>query len=307
MAPSKKYLEESIGDSESSSRHINKQGGSKNPFVFLGKRIEGLWQRIRRLKTEDREEADESLTEPVSIPEVIALIHFVAETGLDPDAKFTGPALSAVNRFETESDKKKKQELWVEVLRTYSKLTSLTYPKLQVNGRTVRSTSRVLGSSAGILIWLTIFFALAAATQILSNLFSTLEPPTRDHWFLYSLYYIHHLGLVYLYPAFWGGLGSCIYLTQTIATYAQKSQFDSRKLRGQHSRIILGAILGAVVVHLFFDRVSDLSAGMKSIGPAGVAFLTGLSVKVVYGALRRTISGLNDAIESLGKPKKGQT
>jgi len=265
-----------------------------------------LYHRYMTGKNRDRDASGMSLAVTVCPCEVRALLHFVAARGLEPGSAISGKLNNDLNAFQRAmeaGDKAAAHKLETAVMKGYSALTGLTYQgQHKVNGWTILSTEHVVGHIWITIFWGILFFFLAAGTQILSNWYAEAAPPSAvDDW----LYLFHQLVLVYLFPFFWGGVGACIYLAKTLGDKAAQSTFDSRKLRGQGTRIFLGAIMGAVVVHLFYENVRELSDQFAGIGPAGVAFLTGMGVKAIYGALEKVIEGLDNVIKSVGAPHPG--
>ena len=108
-----------------------------------------------------------------------------------------------------------------------------------------------------------------------------------------------------LSPMAWAGLGSCVYLLKRLTDIAAERQFDSAFLQGWKTRILLGAVLGGVILYIFD---TDFIVGTE-FDSNGVAFLTGLGVKVVYGALEKLVDTLaiirDYTIESTGRISQG--
>lgn len=266
-----------------------------------------LFHKHRKRSTQDRHASRKSLASPVCPCEVRALLHFVTARGLDPDSKVTAKLNDDLNAYERAleaTDQAAADKLQTAVMRGYAALTRITYrAPNQINGWTILSTEHVVGHIWVTIFWGTLFFFLAAATQILSNWYAAFEPAlANDDW----IFRFHQYVLVYLFPFFWGGVGACIYLAKSLGDKAAASTFDSRKLRGQGTRIFIGAIMGAVVVHLFYENVSELATGFSGIGPAGVAFLTGMGVKAIYGALEKVIESVDAVIKSIGTHQPGR-
>ena len=98
----------------------------------------------------------------------------------------------------------------------------------------------------------------------------------------------------YLTPFFWGGLGSCIYLIKKIQDKSADFQYEHAKLRGWIPRILLGAILGATMQFIFDP--SSFGEGVGHLNANAIAFLTGIGVKVVYGAIEKLVATLADRL-----------
>jgi hypothetical protein len=96
--------------------------------------------------------------------------------------------------------------------------------------------------------------------------------------------------LEYLSPFIWGALGSCVFLMKRLNDYAEARLFDSDITRGWTLRVLLGAILGAIVAHIY--DVNSLGPDIGAIDEDIVAFLTGIGTKVIYGAIDQTVEAL---------------
>ena len=250
------------------------------------------WRRRQRKKHRD------TLKHAITLSEVKALIHFVSERGLDPTAETTAPCYRAVVEAEnatTSEDYALKVE---QVLTHYSALCGLTYPKYNVNGRTVKSTNYAFLYLFGLMLWSLAFLVAALGTELLDRYYATGEGLTAADTTageLGTLYQFYSVFLVPLSPLFWGGLGSCVFLLKTMSDKVSDVSFDSSKVQsyGYLTRILLGAILGVVVASLFYERADLVS---DKIGPSAIAFLTGLGVKAVYGALEELIEYVHGRI-----------
>lgn len=93
-----------------------------------------------------------------------------------------------------------------------------------------------------------------------------------------------------LSPFFWGGLGACVYLMKRLTDLAGDRAFDRKQMQGWQTRILLGAILGAVIQYIYSP--TKIAETGVSIDLKALAFLTGLGVKVVYGAIEKTLDVL---------------
>lgn len=277
--------------------HLPSQGQGMKPRAASNGWL-NAWRR------QDKGLDQEPFATAVDVREVRALIHWVTDRAIDSSAAVTVPLNKTLHAYEVEGDCTKKAALESEILRLYSQLTALTYPKHEVNGWTILSTAQIGRHIRVTILWGVVFFLLAAVTQILGTWYTQSQPPTAG--FAYGLYLFHQLALVYLFPFFWGGLGASIFLIKRLGDKAAASSFNARLLRGQSTRVFLGAILGAVVVHLFYTNIEQFSSGFKSVGPSGLAFLTGLSTKAIYAALEKIVDTLSDTIQSIGQSKDAE-
>ena len=237
------------------------------------------------------------------VDEAKALVKYVTERGLDNEAQLCNAVATAVTAFESTPADKKAMAL-LEVRNHYANLVKLTYATRSVNGKTIIQSRKwnVIKQMAWILVLGISFFTLAILTEILDAYFGDIPAPP-DESTLGSLYWVHSYMLVFLSPFFWGGLGACVYLVKHLSDRAAQQTFDLDQFKGHHSRIWLGAILGSVVQYIY-EPSSFGSSGVNLDGNA-IAFFTGLGVKVVFGALQKTIDSIA-TILNLNSPKNSK-
>ncbi len=108
------------------------------------------------------------------------------------------------------------------------------------------------------------------------------------------VYQLQVYGLDVISPFLWGALGSCVYLLKRYADLAEARIFDEDSSQGWATRVLLGAILGGVVQYIY-DSSAFGSSGMQ-LDANALGFLSGLGVKVVYGAIEKTIAALGEAM-----------
>ena len=91
----------------------------------------------------------------------------------------------------------------------------------------------------------------------------------------------------------WGALGSCVYLLKRLTDFAAGGYFDCVKFQGWKTRVLLGGVLGFVVLEVFqWSDVIEFSENEDSarlVAHTAIPFLTGLMVRVVYGALEKVV------------------
>lgn len=225
--------------------------------------------------------------------EALALIKYVSDRGLDPDSGLIGPLKGALDQRAAADDEQEKIAAGDAVLREYAKLTAVTFPKYKVNGRSVLDSRQAFARSKWIILYALGFFVLAMGTEILDLYFG--DTPVPEGGFDRTLSYIHSHVLTFLSPFFWGGLGSCIYLLKRLSDLAGDQSFDATLLKGYQTRIWLGALLGAVVQFIFFND-ANITQTKVMLDANAVAFLSGVGVKVVYGAIEKTVDSLSKAI-----------
>ena len=103
----------------------------------------------------------------------------------------------------------------------------------------------------------------------------------------------------FLVPAFWGGIGACVFLTKRISDKLFDMAYEQARVRGDGTRIFLGAMLGVVIVVLVFPNFSDrITLGQVNLAPATAAFIAGLGVKPIY-------AGFESLSEELARRFKG--
>ncbi len=194
------------------------------------------------------------------------------------------------------------------LMEAYAKLTAITYGSRGVNGRTILDTT---AQPSGWLIKrifkppyrpLTIgifLFGAAMLLELLTGWAGNISDQTTQ---LQSLlqkigYAVVESLSAFLIPAAWGGIGGCIFLTKRLSDKLFEMAYEESRVKGDATRIFLGAMLGVIVVVLFFPTFSDqIQVGDVSFGPATAAFIAGLGVKPVYAAFETLSEGLSEWI-----------
>lgn len=249
-----------------------------------------------------------SIKDPFVPDEVNALIRYASERGIDRSGEILVNLSRALEAFTTNVPKvalsvtdKDKMEMSPReaVLYYYNQLSALTQP---VNGRTLIDTEKAFWNIKWIIFWTFAFLVLAVSNKMLFLWFEDMPEPEEGSLLL--LINIQRYVLDYLSAFFWGALGSCVYLLKTVSDHASERSFDHRQLQGWGPRILLGAILGAVVQYLY-NPASFTTEAFK-LDASAVAFFTGVGVKVVYGAIEKTIDTLASKM-NLAAIRRGQT
>ncbi|USI27907.1 hypothetical protein [Alteromonas macleodii] len=169
-----------------------------------------------------------------------------------------------------------------KVTQSYTLLCQLTKP---VTGSTLIDSCkyRSMRYSSPIRWTCALFLLLALANLILEIQFAN-EPmatDTEQDWLqLIQVYFLSPLA-----PFFWGGLGSCVFLIKKFSDLSADRVFNYNYYGGWKSRVLLGTVLGGIIPYLFTIKLKDESL----IDDYTIAFLVGLAVKVVYGALEKTV------------------
>ena len=229
------------------------------------------------------------------VDEVSVLMRYAANAGIDPNGELLKPLDVALNAYNQAQEDDKAQHRG-ELLSRYSTLVARTAP---VNGRTLLETR----ASGRVFRWLMAItfgvLVLAIANEGLAVWFAELPEPEEGLDRL--VFQFRNSFLELLSPFVWGALGACVYLMKRLNDIAKDQLFDSAKLKGWTLRLFLGAILGAIVAHIY--DVSTLEGDAQDLGEDVLAFFAGLGVKVVYGAFERTVEVLSEKL-NLGSARR---
>ena len=157
---------------------------------------------------------------------------------------------------------------------TYAKVTAFTYKERGVNGRTIldtqtKSSSPLLSTrNRPMTIGVTLFI-LALILEVLIRWKSGVSDPSQLTGIKAFAYPMIGTLSNFLIPAFWGGIGACIFLTKRISDKLFEMAYEESRLCGSIPRIFLGAMLGVVVVSLFFpDLKEQVAVGSVNLLPA---------------------------------------
>lgn len=230
-----------------------------------------------------------------SVEEVRELLLFAARRGIEGTEQLVKALHDHVAEYEDAKDDASKRAAEKKVFDDYVKLCAVTFPSLGVNGRTLVDSRHHYAETAKVLAVGGVFLVCALGTQVLTLWFADVVEPEEG----FTLWFIefHRYALNYLNPFFWGGLGACVYLIKRLSDEIGSFRFDSRQFKGWFTRIMLGAVLGAAVVFIFDpDLFSDETGKPLQLSTNVIAFLTGVGVKVVYGAIERTIETLGEKL-----------
>ena len=210
----------------------------------------------------------------ISDAEVFALLAYSASHGIEK-AK-----LEALSReiHEAEPDPS-------AVASLYADLVSATTP---ISGRTLIDSTGSSGKRLWVIAIATgTFFILAIGNQIVDSYVADIVEPEEGLWWLDVKRYVWD----YLSPFFWGALGSCVYLLKELQDAVRENAYEQHLMHGWRTRILIGGVLAAIVL-IMFDPTT-FTADTLPLRPAAIAFLIGLDVKAVYGALEKTIETLS--------------
>lgn len=266
------------------------------------------------------------------INEVQALIRYAVENGINPELTEPGEPegkkryiVSELHRMIREYELAQKSttvepnetqqsnilQIETRILYLYSELnkhTTLTADTVKngyhVNGRTLIET-KFSSRSLTLLFITTATFTLLAITNEVMNSWQA-EVVLTDDGYDRFIYAFHQHVISSLVPFIWGGLGACMYLSMNLYDIAKHRAFDRTKLHGWVLRVILGSILAAVTVYLF--NPAAFTQDQLPLEAKSMAFLVGLSVKVVYGAFEKLLQTLIEKfnLDSLRKDGQGK-
>lgn len=169
-----------------------------------------------------------------------------------------------------------------DIHKAYLELCKLTYP---VTGKTIIDSKNYPNFS--VLILLTIFLTFFV---IGSEMIRLVLLDTGSSQEVYpTLFWANSFLVTPVSPFLWALLGSCVFLIKKHSDLAAALEFhEHRSTNGWGPRIILGTVLGGMAP-LLFDTNFIKESG---IDDNVVAFLIGLSVKVFYGVLEKSIHEL---------------
>ena len=197
---------------------------------------------------------------------------------------------------------------WRALMAAYAEVTAITYKELGINGRTILDTQNKI--SPRFLPWLfaprnrpgvigAALFAMALFFEVLMSWSGGVSDPGELTGIWTFGYYLIGALSTYLVPAAWGGIGACIFLMKRLSDKLFELAYEEARQRGDVTRIFLGAMLGVVIVVLFFpDFGEQLQLGSVNLAPRSVAFIAGLGVKPVY-------AGFEALSEELARRFKG--
>lgn len=236
---------------------------------------------------EEAQEAPASASPPVT-PEGLALAAYRRMREEQEDQASLVPKLyRAVVAFEA-APAPEKPEVYAEVLELYSKLTRLTAP---VTGRSILDTPDVFKHLCPLYSVTTLLLFAGLTLQSVKIWLADGVAPEKGflYWLSANTYVISHYT-----PFLWGGLGACVFLLKYLHDIAQIQAFDSSRLKGLTTRVALGAILGGIAVQLF--DTTDVGKDGLPLQRDVFAFLAGLGVKAVYGAMEKVIQLISDKL-----------
>jgi len=104
----------------------------------------------------------------------------------------------------------------------------------------------------------------------------------------------------FVMPILFGGLGTCAYILRTIYAQMVRHSFEPHRVGEYMVRIFLGTMSGVALQWLMVGDATQI-AGIK---PAGIAFVAGYSVELLFSAIDRALTA---ALGSLKPPLPAET
>ena len=111
-----------------------------------------------------------------------------------------------------------------------------------------------------------------------------------------------------LIPVVWGALGACTALAKRVSDRLAAMSYEENRMQGLPARIFLGAALALVLDILVFveGAAPAQDAPALGFGPIAAAFLAGLFVQHIYGALEAMMHRVSRAISPETPPRRAQ-
>jgi hypothetical protein len=222
----------------------------------------------------------------ITLGEVRTLVDYAIRQGLDPEGKIVQPLEGAL---DATTDSVEDDRAPPDILVLYGKLCRLATP---VTGRSLGDTGVMRRYVLWIAIYSGVFLVAALANEALGTALADYAE-AEEGWQVGALV-LHLYVLDPITPFLWGALGSCVYLLKRLTDLAAEGQFDRFKLQGWKTRVLLGAILGGIMQYVY-DPASFTEPGLR-LDANAVAFLAGIGVRVVYGAIERTVALLGQKL-----------
>ena len=111
-----------------------------------------------------------------------------------------------------------------------------------------------------------------------------------------------------LIPVAWGALGACTALAKRVSDRLAAMSYEENRMQGLPARIFLGAALALVFDILVFveGAAPAEEAPALGFGPIAAAFLAGLFVQHIYGALEAMMHRVSRAISPETPPRRAR-
>ncbi len=241
-----------------------------------------------------------NLDDPLVIKEVTALLKYATERGIDSvytkrlDVSIQKYQLATASGIEMGGGanlslaKTEFGDVRADIVESYAQLVKLTGP---VTGRTlVQTAERFQAETRPLRAWTLFFLVLAVGNEILKAWLADMPEP--EEGLALHLFNLRRYVLEYCAPFFWGALGSLAYILKRLSDIAEERTFDSALSHGWTIRVFLGAMLGGIIQFIYDPQIFSDGESVLRTNVIALGFLTGVGVKVVYGAIEKTIDVL---------------
>ena len=227
------------------------------------------------------------------LAEANALALYVARHGDSLSVENKGLYVSLLDAIST-AESSRSPPQWHALMKAYADVTAVTYMDRGVNGRTILDTQSKKPSSAGrwrfvprvrpMVIGI-VLFVLVLVLEVLMDWSARVSDPGTLSVFSGGAFALITTLSTFLVSAAWGGIGACVFLAKRISDKLFEMAYEESRMRGDLTRVFLGAMLGVVVVVLFFPSFGEEALlGESGWAPGMTAFIAGLGVKPVYAA-----------------------
>lgn len=234
-----------------------------------------------------------SLQFAFSDDEVRSLIRYASEEGINPE--LVADTYKKLRIFEKHcndsADIEALDKARVSLLKTYTELCNATRNiNGHVTGRTVRDSMELAKHTGRLVIITFSFLVWGLLSEALGVYFA--KNPVQVSAAAKYIWFFYEYGLRILNPFFWGGLGACVYVLKRSYDAARVHAFDMETFGGWGIRVVLGFVLGGAVLYVI--NPTTIGTGISDVV---IAFLTGLSTKIVYGALEKLIMEISNRFQ----------
>lgn len=237
----------------------------------------------RWYKPWSKEEATNEPRCPINVQEAEALIEYAARKGIYKD-DIPAKLNEAIEAFKKDPQK----EYESNVVRLYAQLCELTG---KVSGKNLMDSHNFSYTTSGlrnVTVGFTLLALFLAGLDLVMLDTARPDPFVWLHYWTFHTYFGEIIG-----PFVWGGLGACIFVIKLVSDHKSSLTFDNDQFPGWKSRILLGAVLGGGFAYLFdTDQFIEGDFGRNAI-----AFVSGIMVKIIYGALEKFAETIADKFD----------
>ena len=257
--------------------------------------------------------------------EAEALAWYFARHGPGGSDAQASAAYAELVKVLSASEGDEKESNYEQLMISYQKLASYTFTAAEVHGKSILDTTRTAQSLRARLldrrrlpVFLgLIFFGFALLFRTLDAWTKSVLSPrgseagsetTAADSTEYLCASLLASCIPLLIPVAWGALGACTALAKRVSDRLSAMSFEENRMQALTSRIFLGAALALVLNILVFIEGGTAEGDGASLGfgPIAGAFLAGLFVQHIYGALETLMRRVSRAISPV-HPGSGPT